>query len=436
MLSLPEAGVEISQFTDYSFNSNFLTPTDGFDFTIGAERIPDAVKDALRPGAAVELTVNGGVQATGYIDSIDYSVSRNGGTQIFIGGRDVLAQAVDACADPTQSLKAGQTLEDALVSLFAPFGWSEPEQFIIANDADRNVKTGSSRGTPLTKGGKKKGPKPLKSYVLHQLRPHSREGVFEFAARIANRFGLWIWATASGDQLVVSRPDFETDPFYTLRLNKDGTSNVLESSVRFDISDQPTVIVADGYSGGGEFGRSRIKSITANTAVFTSDAAFLDPWKKYPDASRVLGHAFETPGYVPRNRTLYLHDDESQTQEQLDNFVRRELALLQRKSLTARYTVEGHGQMTPDGFVPWTVDTTVRVEDDIAGLHETLYVLGRTFRKSRASGTTTTLELIRLNTISFGDPPKPIATDGNGVPKILVSPKERERPFHEEQSAK
>lgn len=430
-LSLPDAGVVIKNFTEYEFNSHFLTPTDAFTFTIGAAKLTDEMKAALVVGAKVQLKINETIQSTGYIDSIEINSDRSSGTQYHICGRDVLSPAIDSQADPTIRFKDGQTLADILKALFKPFGWPDDDSFDIANDASRNVKTGGTRRVS------KKG-KPLKSYVVKPLRPHGREGLFEFATRISQRFSLWIWPSADGKTLIIGRPDFEQEPIYKLFRNDDTlNTNVLDGSVKFDITDQPTVIVAEGAGGGGEWGRSRLRSITANTCVCTTDTTFLEPWKKYKDANRVDGHAFETPVAVPRNRVLYLHDDEAQTQEQLDNYVKRELALLQRKSLQVHYTVEGHGQMTPDGLKIWAPDTTVRVEDDIGRLHETLWVLSRTFIKSRHGGTKTRLELIRLNTISFGDPLKPAPKGDNGAPKLQADISQgREPPFHEEQSAK
>jgi len=77
--------------------------------------------------------------------------------------------------------------------------------------------------------------------------------------------------------------------------------------------------------------------------------------------------------------------------------VKREMSLLMHRSLVAHYTVVGHLQ----DDVAWTVDTVVDVDDDIAGLKERMYVLARTFHKSRQSGTTTDLELVRLGTVQF-----------------------------------
>jgi prophage tail gpP-like protein len=418
-VSLSVAGFELKDWNEYTYSANVEIPADGFSFTIGADKLPDTAKSWMVPGQYVQLKVNGAVQGSGYIDSIEVRNSREGGTEFVIEGRDLLAQAVDACADPTHVFKEGSTLLDVLIELFKPFGWGTEDAFIVENETNTLAKAGI-RGTPRTKGGKKKGPRPLKRFVLHQLHPYPREGVFQFASRIAQRHGLMLWMTASGRQLVVSNPNFDIDPFYRLIRNATGTTNVLDGSVKIDIKDQPTCIVADAASGGGEFGRGRIKVISANTCVATSDPAFLDPYRRYPDAKRVLGFAFATPIAVPRARTLYLHDEESTTLEQLEGFLRREMAHVQRRSVSATYTVEGHGQITDEGFIPWTVDTTVDVDDQVANFKERMYILGRTFHKSRHGGTKTTLHLIRLNTIQLGEPtntkPAPqVATDGEIV---------------------
>ena len=75
------------------------------------------------------------------------------------------------------------------------------------------------------------------------------------------------------------------------------------------------------------------------------------------------------------------------------------MALRQRDGITAHYTFEGH---TLQG-APWCVDTIVDVDDDALGLHTRMWVMSRTFEKSRMGGTTTTVELIMPYTLEFGE---------------------------------
>lgn len=403
----PNGALTVSNFLEYEFDSEFLTPSDAFSFSIGDEKLSDDVKAALLPGVRVQLILNGTVQSTGFIDEVSVHASHSSGRIWSIRGRDALAQAVDAYADPTHQLKDGQTLADVLMTLFSPFGWDREEDFIISNEANRNYRTAAVRGHTQQSEAKGFGKRALKDWKVHQTRPYPQEGVFEFAHRLTDRFGLWIWTTADGSQLVVDIPDFKQEPRYAIIRNTGGSTNVLDGSLTFNVGQQPTAIIADSYSRNGEFGPGRFKTVFVNGAVQVDPAndAGDPPWQKYVDAGAMLLplQSFKTANVmtVERHRVLFIVDNESTTQDMLNGFARKKLALIQQKSLNAEYTVPGHGQETPDGYVIWDVDTTVFVEDDAADFSEVLYVLGRTFVKSRSSGTTTKLKLIRLNTLPF-----------------------------------
>lgn len=398
--------LRLEKFTEYSFSSNFLQPTDGWHFSFGTEFLDAETAGMIVPGTLVELFVNGALQSTGYIDSLTVSTSR-GGKEYRIEGRDKLARAVDACADPLFSAKDGETLADFLPRLFKNYGWPDEENFSIDAAADRDIRSNEFRSKSKKSEGKGFGRRALKQYKLHQKRANARESIWEFASRITQRFGLWIWASADGRTLFVSTPDFEQEPRYKLLVNREDTTNVLSSSVKRSAMNQPSAIIADGYSYGGEFGKSKNVVIMFNKAVSLGDLGQDPEVLKYEKAGAkfIEGPVFPFPNLMTLNsfKPVYLHDDESQTLEQLEAFVRREMSLLQRQSLEVAYVVEGHGQIVDGTFKPWTVDTIVSVDDQPAGLKEDLYVIGRTFNKSRGGGTTTNLELIRKNTISFTD---------------------------------
>lgn len=421
-------GVVLDRWTSYNFSSDFITPTDSFTFELGLDEggLPEDQKNALRFGAKIELRMDNVILATGRIDAMEVNTDRSSGSRYVVRGRDLLGQTLDAVADPTFHLKEGGTLADLLKRLFEPFGWSSDDHFKIDNAANRDAKTGI-RGTPTTKpsggsgGGKKKskkkrkskakggkGPQPLKSFVLHQTKPYNHESVFHFASRVAQRHGLWIWCSADGQSLVVGQPDFDQEAVFELRRSIDGSGNILSGTVAYDMTDQPSMIIADGFSGGGEFGKGRIKSYCIGPAVGYDDNGspveeVAKVLEKHPGAVEVK---MPTKSFLLRGkgipfRPMFLHDDESKTQEQLDNFVLREMSLLTRKAITAHYVVEGHGQTVDDKFIAWSTDMVVHVTDDAADLDEDMYVLGVHFSKSRSGGTTTRLDLIQLNTLEF-----------------------------------
>jgi prophage tail gpP-like protein len=411
-LRIMDEQVTLSRWISYDFASEYLKPASGFHFVVAGD-LSARERAALKVGARVRLTINGIPLCDGHIDSVEVSAARGGGVGFAIAGRERLGLAVDAIADPTLQIKESFTLAEALRLLYTPFGWLADDHFSIDNAASRGVTQGL-RGTPMTKGGKRKGPRPLKSFVLHQCKPHNHEGVHDFAKRMAERHGLWIRCSEDGERIIVDRPNFTQDPSGQIRRSDNGDTNVIDGTVRFDFSDQPACIIADGFSGGGEFGKGRIKAYGVNPYFGVDEDGFvLDEvtavLQKHPTAQQVV---FTTQPFVRRSvnvppRIVFLHDEESKTQDELNNFVRREMSLAMRKSLTAHYTAEGHGQIVEGQFVPWMVDTVVDVQDDIAGVNERMWVSSVAYSKSRqaGNGTTTRIDLIRLNTIQLGEDP-------------------------------
>lgn len=402
---------EVTNFVSYSFNSHFLTPTDGFHFTIGDEAVLRSLLGAVYVGQRVSLTINGLRQADGYIDRIHVRSSRDGGTELTIEGRDRLSKVVDANADPQKyRFTANNTLEDVLVHTLHGFGWTE-DHVLDDNAANANIITGQLQGQRTSKKGKL-----LKSFSLHQFKPYPQEGVFGFLSRLSQRFGLWIWLSADGEDVIVSRPNFEQPAIVRLvhKLSDTGQNNVVTGECAINGTNQPTMIIATGFGGGGEYDRSHMKVIMVNEltgltagGLYRSEVrdTLLDhPEATVLDARGQLGSLLVNDGVVGNmvkapHRPIYLHDDESKTIEQLENFVRREMALRQRDGITAHYTFEGH---TLQG-APWCVDTIVDVDDDALGLHTRMWVMSRTFEKSRMGGTTTTVELIMPYTLEFGE---------------------------------
>lgn len=415
ILEFPKLGIVLDKFIEYSFSNNFLDAGEAFSFTFAADRFSEearnALRTALRPGTLVQLKIDGAVQATGYIDTLEVSASQESGAEWRLEGFDKLKQAVDACADPTVKFKPGTTLVGALKTIFAPYGWSTDDAFDVDGLADRDVRQNVQGKRVYTT---KKKRKKLSSYELHQLQPKTGEGLFDFASRIANRQGLLIWPSADGKKLIVSRPDFESKPIQKLYRSSRGGTNMLGGSVRLDTADQPTIIIADGFSGGGDFTpRNKILAAMTNTAVFTDDTTFVNLQKRFPGVRILDTHSYELPLYVPFHRLAFLHDNDAQTMQQLEFFIRRAMAKLQIRHFTARYTVEGHGQNTPDGYAIWSINSCVDVFDEVGYVDEPLFVLGRTFKKSRSGGTTTDLHLVRRFTIDLGgDDAQPSAEDG------------------------
>lgn len=406
-LLVVDSGIRITRWKEYSVNSDFLTPTDGWSFRVAAGDLGSAEREALQPGARVELSVNGYAQLDGTIDLVETSTSRSGGTEINIQGRDLLSECVDSCADPKLRLKPNDSLYDAVARIFEPFGIA-PGDYFIDDQSDRELRTGSAYRV----GGKKarapsraKKPRPRKPPVpdVGYQKPHPSEGAFAFAARLAQRFGFWIWMAASGKIVIIGRPNFDQEPLHELRSKvADVTrNNVLESSLRLEMAEQPSLIYAEGSGGGGEFGKSQHRAFMANPALdLDSDPAIETLLTRFPGTTEVQFPLFAPKRLRARtSRPMYLHDEESKTFEQLQKFIQREMATRVRRAYTYRCTVVGHYNRETGGI--YCVNTVARVIDENVGADELLWIKSRTFKKSRSGGSTTELELIRLNSLEF-----------------------------------
>ena len=408
VLELPDVGYRIDKWLRYVATSSFLQPCDEFSFELAGESVPAGIRKALRAGARVRITVNDYVQAEGYVSTVTSAASRNAGWTITVTCHDNLVHAVAAGADPHLKFGQSDTLLDVVTKVFAPFGFTE---FLVASEATRNAKTGATKGSHIGKATKKHAARPLKSYLIHELKPYNAEGAYQFAARVAERFGLWIHLASQGNALVLGKPEFDQDAIYSLVRRADTNNvatNIEEGSVTESNGEQPSCIVAGGTSAGNDFDSAHMKVICVNEMVSLDGLGNPVPTvQAVVDANNSPGStylapraAFASNAYRPNYYAVpvYLHDQDSRTLQQLTAFARREMALRQRQSLVCHYTVEGH--TSREGSV-WTVDTIVDVDDEVGGCIEPMYVLSRTFEKSR-HGTRTHLELIRPHTLFLG----------------------------------
>jgi prophage tail gpP-like protein len=380
-------------FLSYEYKQDFLSPSDEWSFDLAEDQLSDLEKAAIVPRTVVQVAIDDVVQSIGILDDIDASGSSKGGTIWKLTGRDWMSPAVDSHVDPNVRFKPTMTLEDLATAVFAPFGMK-----VLAADniANRNAITGRVYGTPTSKKGK-----PLKSYILHEIKPYTAESAYNFVARVSQRFGLWVWPGDDGETVILGKPDFDQPARYQLRHKQTGdtSQNNVEDGWSLTISakDQPSVILASGFGGGGDFAHSSLRSGVINPLIDADLSSIIDayPSVKFvnpPDALSAV-----QPLTDPHPRPMFLYDSESHTQAELDAFVLRELSLRTRKSLEASYPILGHrinGQ-------PVCVDTIIDVDDDRANFHGPLWVQGRHFSKRKGEGTKTVITMIRPGTLTF-----------------------------------
>ena len=385
-------GRQYTSALSYSYEESYLSPSDRWSVSFDQDELSPEDLASLVPRASMSLTINGHPQTTGYIDSIHTSTSN--GTTVTVSGRDWLSPAVDAHISPRTRFDASQTLLTVINKAFAPFGITA-----IATDnvANANVINGQIYGNPVSKKGK-----PLTSYGIHELKPYNNESAFAFCSRISQRFGLWIRPSATKGTLLVTAPNYDRAPPYGLIHKTNGAvsleNNIISSDVTWSAADQPSVIVASGFNGGGSFSYAGMTAAIVNPLISTD---YSRTSAEYPNIKFTVGTEPQTTQFTnfqdPYARPLFLYDSESQTIEQLNAFLRRQLSLCLRKAFNAHYVIEGH----QIGGVPIAVDTMMSVSDDRSNVNQDLWVLSRKFTKSSNGGTHTSIELILPGSLTF-----------------------------------
>ena len=365
-----ENGTALKLWKSYAINSNFLTPTDGWDFTFGTEVEWKRVKDMIAPDSKIQILIDGVLQLTGWIDSYHVEASAEGGTSITVHGRDVMKPLVKSNVYPGMAIK-GKTIADIITSVLAevypyntPLLYTDPEanRLLIADPSKKYRKASNSKANSKRKS---------KAHnVLEYYEAHPQEGAFEFISRMLRKSGMWLWPTADGN-FVVGGPDYEQPSMYVIhRTNGDSRAQVTRSSYTFDKTSVPSYIHVAGKGASKDFAKVPVNGLAQ------------DPSHKL---------------YCP----IYIKHDEATTNEEAQNFADQEMSRLKQNERVYECTVRGHRNVLSNAF--YQPNTIATVVDEILGIDEELWILDRTFRKSVDAGTTTDLKMIPKNAIQLAD---------------------------------
>lgn len=357
-----EDGTELSGWSDYSINSDFLTPTDGWTFTFSNLTEWERVRKLVRPDCKVQILVDGALQLTGWIDQVDASITSRDGLSIGVQGRDVLAALCDANVHPDSAIKKKTLVQlvEGLLKFHYPID-AIPTLF-TDNNSNREVLTG-------VKGYfKGKSRKKIQTEIDY-CKPQVNEGAFEFAARNLRRFGMWMWASSDGN-VVVSGPDYDQSPAYRI-IHREGEKKVTVERARYTWSTQqaPSFVVVRSKSTSKEFERSAVQGVVA-------------------DESRKL--------FIPR----YIVHDQATDDAQAQAFAEQELTEATKNAKVYHCMLRGHRDL--DSGAIYAIDTVVHIEDDYLGVYEDMYVKERTFHKG-LQGTFTELKCVPKGSIRFSD---------------------------------
>lgn len=411
---LEVAGHQLDRWVAYRVDSNLLTPADSFWLQV---EVPNADRSAVlarvAKGALVKVylerrddsgATRRALQMTGVIDKRSLRVTKQNGTLLTVEGRDLAGLLVDSDIEPWLVTEESTVFLDVVRAAVAKWGIE-----VISDDsAERSILTGerSSRrrtalerrearahgipptrysravreraaaaGTPLdtavgatadsgARFASGLAPSDIERLRILEARPRIGDKVWEYLSRHASRLGLMLWFTADG-RLVVGAPDYGQEPLYRLIRREYPDSRdpnrIMEGGLEESIANRFSEVTVYGHGSGQDETRTRFRAVSAD-----------GEWPAQYDKPR------------------FIKDNGARSDEACARRAERELSLGRRENLRLSYVVDGHGQ----GDVLWAQGTMAYVEDEPLEIRGNFFVIGRTFKGDRDSGTTTQVELI------------------------------------------
>ena len=411
----------------YDLQSDYLTPTDEWSFTVYSPDDPSALRELYVGLQPVRLSISGQVQVIGRID--DTEGEGEGGTALRVRGRDYLADFVTGSVDPTTKFKKSQTIGDAILEVAKPFGITSISG--DGNNTTRNLLTGAQ---PY-----KGAPKDFKTAKLDEFKAGYNEGAYEVANKMAARHGCTIQPTLDRSKIVLGVPQYDQEPLYRLVRGYDNGphpgGNIVHGTARRNYGRVPTLVSATGRSrqttSNPVLPMETIASVldllghvegnfatapgptTSTTTVGSTKSIFgagalsligkvaevintvLSPNTNSP---RIISKRF-TAGQkaIPGNdnklyRPLFYQDKDSRNVSQLERGVKRQISNRLKDTLTYTCTLRGH--VDPDSGALYAVDTIAKVDDYVENVHENLWIKSRRFYNN-GEGPMTELTMLR-----------------------------------------
>lgn len=375
------------QVVDWSIHTDFLTATDSWSITI----LDDRPQPRWYELQQVELYVEGRKQLIGRVDSTDRG---DEGYLVKLQGRDYLADLTECNIDPTFVAKAGDKLDTAILLAAAPCGITS-----IVDPYGRNeerIGNGGKRGEAIT------------AKQLTDNKPSDSDSIYSWCNRAAARASYTIQPGNSRSELVLQRPTYGGGAVAKLLRQKGNkANNIVRGNASRNYGAVPTHFTGASQQGSAKEARTKNRTewdLNEVVRNFSSEELKAIVWngtiagRRTPKDTNGQGNS----GQLYRLR--HLRDKNAKNQEQLDGTTARMIAGALKELL--RYTVELRGTSDPATGNVWSYDCEVDVDDDIAHVHERLWVAARTFTGS-GSEAKTELECWRPRTYQI-DP------EGNG----------------------
>lgn len=352
----------------YQVQMAMLTQPATFQIQIGHS---DAAAKLLRevpPRTPFELFIAGTRQFAGFTDGA--AVPQAAGTSVVLSGRDTLAPLVDAFVTSAKTFTEISVVDLVKWSLDQVYGAGN-YRLIASNAANAAAKSNAGKKNKTLKNAAKltaqtsaqQGPvvpEAAQGAGIDDLfiprataakKVQAKVGMRHYDGLLKpqlDRAGIFLWATASGNNFVLSELRPKQASSYGLKFQRGSRGNIqISRDFANDTSRRYSKATVYGRKGGGKESRTELKG------------EFVD--------DEMVAWGFDRPFVV--------EDEKCQTSEQCEFVARKIIGETRRSGWRLGYTVSGHTTKLYDGGVGiWTTDTVMDVDDEEIGIREPLYI--------------------------------------------------------------
>ena len=356
-------GRETVNVSEWEIDSQYMTSTDGFSFSLYEQDRSLLQKLELLP---VELLVNGKSQGFFRIEATDRGATAH---TIRCEGRDYISEIVECNVSPYKTIPVGTELGAALADILRPVGITQVMDF------EDGITMAEVRSGKKLKPGKRKSRKRNQS---SDFKPEPGEGIYQFANRLIARHSTTLQPGPARSTIILDSPDYQQEPTFQLTRTDDPTNsaanNIISGKARRDYSSFPTEAlftgtVSDGSEKAGQPMVVQLFLIGLAWGINTELAEILER-----GAAPTSGEDSPNALY----RLLTHRDTDSRNEAELRAAASRAISERLKDTLTYTCTVKGH--VDPISGAIWSVGMMAKVNDSIADVNEALWIAGRKLR--------------------------------------------------------
>ncbi|HEY1956690.1 MAG TPA: hypothetical protein VGH28_13815 [Polyangiaceae bacterium] len=384
--------------TSYDVQTGIFNQPSTFSVRLGDGSTAAALLRRFGPNTPFQLLVGGRPQFSGYVEGRAADGSANQGTEINLHGRSILAKLLtDLEKEASFNGKTHRELvEKALADLeiVKPFSNGARPSVIASNADARQARSGTNISAygPDDWNAILAMPAGNEGDTYPVLRTKLAEKYLDLIRKHLDTVGMFPWDSPTGD-VIIGRPNWRQKPAARAvrKTGRASATNIEGHRFREDYSQRFSEIAVYGKTHGRKYNK------------YTVSGAFTD------DEIVALGI----------HKVKVLRDVNVTSIAHAEAIAKKHLAAGRRAAFTLEYKMRGHTteNVLTGGQLVWAPDITVDVIDDELGLSGTYYLESCRFSRDK-DGTHTTIKLLELATLIFGDddgPPGGISAKSNAA---------------------